>query len=163
RWIARDPAHAGDAAPPLAEEQAAVRAIASEERRAIALLAAPDGTPAGDQYRWLFAEAGGREGDEGAWLVVFEGAGLSDAARRALPFAKLVALRSRAKRVVFDFDDSIWLRRKGEGIVPVRLPRRLRLGATVRWSDAVIAGNDFLAAWSRAIAPEVPVTVIPTP
>ncbi|HVO30925.1 MAG TPA: glycosyltransferase family 4 protein, partial [bacterium] len=84
--------------------------------------------------------------------------------RRALPVAKLFALRAKTRRLVFDFDDSIWLKRAKDGvIVPVRLPRRLRLRATLRRSDAIVAGNSYLAAWAGGVAPGVPVSVLATP
>ena len=85
--------------------------------------------------------------------------------RRALPAARLALLHSRARRLVFDLDDAIWLRRRrGDGaVVPVRLPRRLRLDATVRIADGVVAGNDYLAAWARARNARAAISVLATP
>jgi glycosyltransferase involved in cell wall biosynthesis len=82
--------------------------------------------------------------------------------RRVLTPLRLLALRRAAKRLLFDFDDSIWLRRDRSGrIRSVRWPRRLRLAVTVRMSDAIIAGNEYLAAWARPSNPAI--TIVPTP
>jgi glycosyltransferase involved in cell wall biosynthesis len=82
--------------------------------------------------------------------------------RRLLPGWQLAFLRSNAARLIFDFDDAVFLRdsysRKG-----LHHPRRLRrFVATVRAADAVVAGNGFLAANAARHCPADRVHVIPT-
>lgn len=74
-----------------------------------------------------------------------------------------VLLRRWARRVAFDFDDALFLRRPRQaGQAPNRSRlRRRKFAATCRACDLVLAGNDFLAAaarpWSRRVE------VLPTP
>jgi glycosyltransferase involved in cell wall biosynthesis len=81
--------------------------------------------------------------------------------RRLLPGWQLALLR-RARRLVFDFDDAVFLR---DSYAPRGLhdPVRLRrFAATVRAADAVAAGNAFLHAQAARWAGGRPVHVIPT-
>lgn len=74
-----------------------------------------------------------------------------------------VLLRRLTRRVVFDFDDALFLRQpRRPGAAPDRSRlRRRKFAATCRVCDLVLAGNDFLAAaarpWSRRVE------VLPTP
>ena len=92
-------------------------------------------------------------------------AGAADAIflqKRVPSLTRLLLLRRRAPRLLFDFDDAIWLRGASGGKVrPAPLRKRLRLAATLRLSDRVIAGNEYLAAYARRWTPRV--TVLPTP
>lgn len=63
------------------------------------------------------------------------------------------ALRKRAKRFVYDFDDAVYLKR--EGAAP-SATREKRFEAVLAAADAVVAGNSHLAARARRA------TVIPT-
>jgi hypothetical protein len=75
---------------------------------------------------------------------------------------RLFLLRRRAPHLLFDFDDAIWLRSASAGKVrPAPLRKRLRLAATLRLADRVIAGNEYLADYARRWTPRV--TVLPTP
>ncbi len=74
--------------------------------------------------------------------------------RFLLPGVELALLSRVARHLLFDFDDAVWLRdsfsRKG-----LHHPGRLRrFAATLRASDAVLAGNHFLvehaARWTDA-------------
>lgn len=76
---------------------------------------------------------------------------------------ELSLLRSRAGRLVFDFDDALWARHPNQGAAGGRedggeLERLLRVCAGV---DGVIAGNTFLADKVRPVARRV--DVLPTP
>jgi len=56
-------------------------------------------------------------------------------------------IRSAARRLVYDVDDAVMYACKGDR--PVLSPRRRRLfRSTVRMSDAVLAGNDYLCRWA---------------
>jgi glycosyltransferase involved in cell wall biosynthesis len=82
--------------------------------------------------------------------------------KRVPSLTRLLLLRRRAPRLLFDFDDAIWLRGASAGKVrPAPLRKRLRLAATLRLADRVIAGNEYLAAYARRWTPRV--TVLPTP
>lgn len=70
------------------------------------------------------------------------------------PFARLLRMASR--RLVFDFDDAIFVRSSG---APSRLRLR-RFARMVARCDHVFAGNAYLAERARAFNPRV--TVVPT-
>lgn len=81
--------------------------------------------------------------------------------RRLLPAWELNFLRRQVRHLLFDLDDAVFLRdsyhRKG-----LHDPGRLsRFNAVVRASDAIVAGNSFLASQAEAAAPRR-VQVIPT-
>jgi glycosyltransferase involved in cell wall biosynthesis len=80
--------------------------------------------------------------------------------RKLLSLTELVLLRRSARKLVFDFDDALWLRDSysGKGFESGR--RHRRFGAMVRRCDAVVAGNRFLADEARRFNPNV--AVIPT-
>jgi glycosyltransferase involved in cell wall biosynthesis len=92
-------------------------------------------------------------------------AGTADAVflqKRVPSLTRLLLLRRRAPRLLFDFDDAIWLRGASAGKVrSAPLRKRLRLAATLRLADRVIAGNEYLAAYARRWTPRV--SVLPTP
>jgi glycosyltransferase involved in cell wall biosynthesis len=82
--------------------------------------------------------------------------------RKLLPRWAIELLRRRVRRLVFDFDDAVWLR---DSYSPkgFRDPKRAaRFRATVRACDAVIGGNEYLAAAARTFVPARRVRVIPT-
>jgi glycosyltransferase involved in cell wall biosynthesis len=81
--------------------------------------------------------------------------------KRVPSLPRLLALR-RVRRLWFDFDDAIWLRRGDDGKVrSASLRKRVRLAATLRLADGIIAGNEYLAAYARRWNRRV--TVLPTP
>jgi glycosyltransferase involved in cell wall biosynthesis len=82
--------------------------------------------------------------------------------RKLLPRWTTALLRSRVRRLIFDFDDAVWLR---DSYSPKGFddPRRAaRFRAVVRAADLVIAGNDYLAAEARRWADPERIAVIPT-
>jgi glycosyltransferase involved in cell wall biosynthesis len=95
------------------------------------------------------------------------GSGLLDAdavvlQRKLLPRWAVALLRRRVSRLVFDFDDAVWLRDSfsPQGFADPKRARRFR--ATVAACDLVVAGNDFLAAEARRHTSADRVAVIPT-
>ncbi len=82
--------------------------------------------------------------------------------RRLLPTLELALLRRTVNRLIFDLDDAIFLR---DSFSPRGLhhPGRMRrFAATARVSDAVVAGNSFLAEQAARSAGHDRVHVIPT-
>lgn len=69
-------------------------------------------------------------------------------------------LRKKAKRVVYDFDDSV-MYRNSKAKDPVSQTRKRRFSQMIRASDFVIAGNAFLRDQALQVSPNV--EVIPTP
>jgi glycosyltransferase involved in cell wall biosynthesis len=82
--------------------------------------------------------------------------------RKLLPPLQLAALRRCAHRLVFDFDDAIWLRDSyhPRGLYSAKRADRFR--RTIIATDLVIAGNRFLAEAAMRVAPTKQVAVIPT-
>jgi len=69
-------------------------------------------------------------------------------------------LRRRAKRIVYDFDDSV-MYRNSKAKDPVSQTRKRRFTQMIKASDFVIAGNEFLRDQVLPVRPNV--EVIPTP
>lgn len=82
--------------------------------------------------------------------------------RKLLPRVSLALLRRRVKRLIFDFDDAVWLRDSysAKGFDDPRRARRFR--AVCAASDLIVAGNEYLAAEARRWAPADRVVVVPT-
>ncbi|MBA4189778.1 MAG: glycosyltransferase [Planctomycetaceae bacterium] len=82
--------------------------------------------------------------------------------RKLLPSWAIALLRRRVPRLIFDFDDAVWLRDSysPRGFHDPRRTRRFR--ATVSACDLVIAGNEFLAEAARTFTSPDRVVVIPT-
>lgn len=82
--------------------------------------------------------------------------------RKLLPRWAVALLRRRVRRLIFDFDDAVWLRDSysAKGFNDPRRAARFR--ATVAACDLVIAGNEYLASEARKFAPADGVRVIPT-
>lgn len=80
--------------------------------------------------------------------------------RKLLPRVPLALLRRRARRLIFDFDDAVWLRDSfsPKGFDDPRRARRFR--RTMAACDLVVAGNEHLASEARRFAPHV--VVVPT-
>lgn len=79
--------------------------------------------------------------------------------RKLLPPLQLAALRRSARRLVFDFDDAVWLR---DSYHPRGLTSRWRAGRfrrTVAAADLVVAGNGFLATAGRQAGADRVVTI----
>lgn len=80
--------------------------------------------------------------------------------RKLLSLAELLVLRRFARKLLFDFDDAVWLRDSYSGKGFHSGKRRRRFRAMVRRCDTVIAGNRFLADEVRPLNPNA--VVIPT-
>jgi glycosyltransferase involved in cell wall biosynthesis len=82
--------------------------------------------------------------------------------RRLLSSWEIGRMRRRAKTLLFDFDDAVWLRDSFAGQPLQSKPRLRRFAGMMRMMDAVIAGNEFLAEQARSFLPSDRVHVIPT-
>jgi len=82
--------------------------------------------------------------------------------RKLLPRVALALLRRRVRRLIFDFDDAVWLRDSysAKGFDDPRRLRRFR--AVCAAADLVVAGNPYLADEARRWAPADRVLVVPT-
>ncbi|MBN9117880.1 MAG: glycosyltransferase family 4 protein [Planctomycetes bacterium] len=82
--------------------------------------------------------------------------------RKLLPRWAIGLLRRRVRRLLFDFDDAVWLRDSysAKGFDDPKRAARFRV--TVGACDLVIAGNEYLAAEARKFVPAVRLRVIPT-
>jgi glycosyltransferase involved in cell wall biosynthesis len=82
--------------------------------------------------------------------------------RRLLQRWQLWLIRRAARRLLFDFDDAVFLRDSYASRGFHSAGRLRRFAATVRAADTVIAGNDYLAAQAARLACPARVHVIPT-
>ena len=82
--------------------------------------------------------------------------------RKLLPRWAVALLRRRVRRLIFDFDDAVWLRDSYSAKGFDDPKRAARFRAAVGACDLVIAGNDYLAAEARKFVPAERVRVIPT-
>jgi glycosyltransferase involved in cell wall biosynthesis len=81
--------------------------------------------------------------------------------RKLLPRWAVSLLRRRVRRLLFDFDDAVWLRDSYSAKGFDDPKRSARFRATIEACDLVVAGNEYLAAEARKFAPDR-VCVIPT-
>jgi glycosyltransferase involved in cell wall biosynthesis len=82
--------------------------------------------------------------------------------RKLLPRWVIARLRARVPRLIFDFDDAVWLRDSysTKGFEDPKRASRFR--ATIAACDLVIAGNEYLAAAARNCNSSARIHVIPT-
>ncbi len=82
--------------------------------------------------------------------------------RKLIPRLEINLLRRAVRRLLFDFDDAVWLR-DSYSAKGLDAPRRAyRFAAVVHAADRVIAGNDYLAGEARMFTTADRVAVIPT-
>jgi glycosyltransferase involved in cell wall biosynthesis len=82
--------------------------------------------------------------------------------RKFPAFWQRFLLRRGGRKLLFDFDDAVWLR-DSYSAKGLHCPRRLRrFAATVRAADAVLAGNAFLLTEAARWTPASRVHVVPT-
>jgi glycosyltransferase involved in cell wall biosynthesis len=82
--------------------------------------------------------------------------------RKLLPRWAITLLRRRVRKLLFDYDDAVWLRDSYSPSGFDDPKRQRRFHATVAACDFVIAGNDFLADEARRHTSKERVAVIPT-
>lgn len=83
--------------------------------------------------------------------------------RKLLPSWEFSLLRRRVETLIFDFDDAVLFRDSNDPRGPYCPRRERRFRQTMRESDLILAGNDFLAdCASRAGAAAHKIVVIPT-
>jgi glycosyltransferase involved in cell wall biosynthesis len=100
----------------------------------------------------------------GARWRTFAGLRRADAVillRRLLPPWEVGFIRRCARRLIFDFDDAVFLRDSYSDAERSRRRKR-RFEAIARATDAVVAGNTWLAAQARAAGATRTVRVVPS-
>jgi glycosyltransferase involved in cell wall biosynthesis len=93
-------------------------------------------------------------GLEGAEAVIVQ--------RKLLPRWTVALLRRRVRRLIFDFDDAVWLRDSYASRGFDDSKRAMRFQAIIRACDLVVAGNEFLAAEAARHTSADRIVVIPT-
>ena len=91
-----------------------------------------------------------------------EGTGAVIVQRKLLPRWTVALLRRRVKKLIFDFDDAVWLRDSYSARGFDDRKRLRRFQAIVRACDLVVAGNDYLAAEAARYTAADRIVVIPT-
>lgn len=72
------------------------------------------------------------------------------------PVLEWMIARVFGKKIIYDFDDSIWLSNTSEeNRIVSRLKWHSKVSSICRWSYRVSAGNKYLAAYASAYAPSV--------
>jgi glycosyltransferase involved in cell wall biosynthesis len=102
------------------------------------------------------------EGSKG-WLNLMpaiEGADVIFVQRKRLPRSALLFLKRLGKKIVFDFDDSVMFK-NSLAKNPYSLRRRMSFKRMLKYTDLVIAGNEFLKEEARKYHDRV--VVLPTP
>ena len=70
-------------------------------------------------------------------------------------------LRKRCERIVFDFDDAIWLNDTSQGNENLSwLKKPSKTGKIIELSDLVLAGNNYLAEYAKPFNPRI--EIMPT-
>jgi glycosyltransferase involved in cell wall biosynthesis len=98
-------------------------------------------------------------------IDIFAALGGADAVilqRRLLSPWRFRFLRHRARRLIFDFDDAVFMRDSYSAKGADSPRRRRRFAAIVRAADAVVAGNEWLAEQARRSGAAGLVRVIPS-
>lgn len=81
--------------------------------------------------------------------------------KRLPSLLEAIFLRRRMKRLVFDFDDAVWLRNREGDARPSR-KLRTRFAHFLKRVDLAICGNPILEARVRASCPATPTVIIPS-
>lgn len=66
------------------------------------------------------------------------------------PFFEWIISRLMRKKIIYDFDDAIWMTDKLAETLPVRLLRwRSKVSSICKWSYKVSCGNEYLCSYAR--------------
>ncbi len=95
-------------------------------------------------------------------LVATGGADLVILQRKLLSVVQIGILRSAARRIVFDLDDALFHRDRDQEGQFVRWKLAARFWATMRASDLVIVGNDYLRRQAEAHVDPARIRIVPT-
>lgn len=82
-----------------------------------------------------------------------------EAALAGPPVVEWYLARILGKRIIYDFDDAIWLTDRTEESALMKFLRwRSKVGAICKWSYRISCGNDYLATFARQYNPNVVVS-----
>jgi glycosyltransferase involved in cell wall biosynthesis len=95
-------------------------------------------------------------------LVAAGGADVVILQRKLLSVVQIGMLRSVARRIVFDLDDALFHRDRDQQGRFVRWKLATRFWATMRATDLVIVGNDYLRQQAESYVDPARVQVVPT-
>lgn len=76
------------------------------------------------------------------------------------PIIEWILVKVLHKKIIYDFDDSIWLKDPNESNLIASLKWKSKVAKICKWSHLVTCGNDFLAFYARRFTGNV--RVIPT-
>ena len=77
------------------------------------------------------------------------------------PIFEWVIAKVFRKRIIYDFDDAIWLNDPKEvGTLKAWLKAKWKIEFIIKWSHKISAGNEYLAEYAKKYNPNV--TVVPT-
>lgn len=77
------------------------------------------------------------------------------------PWFEFIAAKILKKKIIYDFDDAIWLEDPDEkGTLLAKLKYKNKVGTICRWSYKISAGNEYLANYARQYNSNV--SIIPT-
>ena len=82
--------------------------------------------------------------------------------RKLFPWWKLQLVRRQARRLIFDFDDSIYMRSSHDPRGQDCRTRLVRFRNTLRSADAIVTGNEFLHDLASTITDNAKIHRIPT-
>lgn len=69
-------------------------------------------------------------------------------------------LRKHARRLVYEYDDAVFLTRKADKVITSRF-RLARFARVVQHADAVVTSNDYLASYARKYTDQARIAILP--
>ena len=82
--------------------------------------------------------------------------------RKLIPEWQFGLLRRTSEKIIYDFDDAVFLRDSFDNVENESLTRKRRFAKILRGSDLIIAGNPFLAQAAGKVTSGDKVVIVPT-